>query len=87
MVEDLGARVGIEVAGRLVGEHDGRPGPAPGDRNALLLSPGELGGTVRQAVGQPDLAGQLVHPRTVGLRPGELKRQDDVLLGRQHRQH
>src|SRR5437879_1648433 len=43
-VKDLAAGLRIEVAGRLVGEHDRRLRyERPRDRDALLLSPGELG--------------------------------------------
>ncbi len=50
--EDLGARLRVEVAGRLVGEDDGRPrDQRAGDRDALLLATGELGGPVAEAPG------------------------------------
>src|SRR3712207_8863865 len=40
----LGARAGVEVAGRLVGEHDGRLGDErAGDGDALLLAARHLG--------------------------------------------
>ena len=49
--EHLGAGLRVEVAGRLVGEHDRRPaGEGPGDRDALLLAAGELVRPVPQPV-------------------------------------
>ena len=54
-LEDLAARRGVEVAGRLVGEDDRRPrDERAGDRDALLLAAGELGRSVRAAVGEAD---------------------------------
>ena len=48
--EDVGGGVRVEVAGRLVGEHDRRAGrQGAGDRDALLLAAGQLGRAVRQA--------------------------------------
>src|SRR5688500_20217019 len=53
-LEDLAARGRVEVARRLVGEHDRWPGDeGAGDRHALLLAAGELRGPVREAIGQP----------------------------------
>ena len=47
--EDLGARAGVEVAGRLVGEDDLRPaGQGPGHGDPLLLAAGELARAVRR---------------------------------------
>ncbi len=50
--EHVLGRVGVEVAGRLVGEDQRGVGDdRAGDRDALLLAAGELGGEVVQAVG------------------------------------
>ncbi len=54
-LEDLVARAGIEVAGRLVGEQDQwRVGEGAGDGDALALSARELVRLVAHAIGQPD---------------------------------
>ena len=45
----------VEVAGGLVGEHDGRSADQrPGDRDPLPLAAGELGRPGLSAVGQAD---------------------------------
>jgi hypothetical protein len=50
--QDLLAGGLVEVAGRLVGEHDGRvPGQRPGDRDPLLLAARQLAGAVASPVG------------------------------------
>src|SRR4051794_11362053 len=52
---DGGARAAVEVAGRLVGQHDRRPAhEGPGDGDALALPAGDLSGTVMGAVAEPD---------------------------------
>src|SRR5262245_28340458 len=52
---DLGAGVGVEVAGRLVGEDDRRPGQdSAGDRDALALAARELGRGMTEAVREAD---------------------------------
>ena len=54
MISMRGARV--EVAGRLVGQEDGRVGDErAGDGDALLLAAGELRGVVAFAAGQADV--------------------------------
>ena len=85
--ENLGARLRVEIPGRLVGEDDRRLAheSAP-DCDSLLLSSGELRGTMRPAVLEPDLLHQLGNPGLVGLLTRDRKRQDDVFLGVQHRQ-
>src|SRR5947209_3946579 len=66
---DGGARAAVEVAGRLVGQHDRRPADqGPGDGDALALAAGDLGGTVMGAVAEPDPGKRLgraplAHPR------------------------
>ena len=45
----------VEIAGRLVGEHDGGlADQSPGDGDPLALPPRELGGTDMRALGQAD---------------------------------
>src|SRR3954470_20062237 len=62
-VEHLVGGLRVEVAGRLVGEHDGRPvDQRAGHRHALLLAAGELGGSMGQAVAEADGVDQLVVP-------------------------
>ena len=86
-VEDLAARRRVEVARRLVGEHDGRPRDERArDRDSLLLAAGELGRPVRETLREPDLAvSSSTHSRS-GFVSGQLEREDDVLLAREHRQ-
>ena len=53
-VEDLLAGLGVQVAGGLVGQQQGRVvDQGPGDGHPLLLAAGELGRLVVQAVPQP----------------------------------
>ena len=53
-LEDLGAGRRVEVAGGLVGEHDVRLGDErSGDRDALLLAAGELGGRCERRSPRP----------------------------------
>ena len=87
-LEDLAARLRVEVAGRLVGEHDGRlRDERARDGDALLLAAGELGGAVAAAVVQADLvrAGRRRSPCRAS-RPAMRERQEHVLVGGQHRQ-
>ena len=78
--EHLASGAGVERSGRLVGEHDLRPGDErPGDRDPLLLSAGELRGTVAQALLQPDARGDLAHRRAPRAATVEAQRQADVL--------
>ncbi len=71
---------GVQRSGRLVGEHDLGPGDErPGDRDALLLAAGELGGTVAQALVQPDPRRDLAHLRAPRAATVEAQRQADVL--------
>ena len=49
----------VEVPGGLVGEDHARPDDErPGDRDALLLAAGEMGGEMRGAIGEADLLEQ-----------------------------
>jgi len=53
--EHLGARVGVEVAGRLVGEDQrGLGHQSPGDPDPLLLAARELGGLMVQSIAQAE---------------------------------
>ena len=85
-VEHVGGRLGVEVAGRLVGEHHGRTrDQRAGDRDALLLAARQLGGPVRQAVAQADGVDHRVEPLVVDGGAGERQRERDVLPRGQHR--
>ena len=54
-LEDLVARLAVEVAGGLVGQQQRRPlDQGPGDGHPLALAAGHLVGAVAHAVGQPD---------------------------------
>ena len=58
------ARLGVELAGRLVGEEELRAvGERPGDRDALLLAARQLVRPVLRPVRQPDDVEQLRDPR------------------------
>ena len=58
--DDLGAGVGVEVAGRLVGEQDARAiDQGAGDGGALHLAAGQLARLVLQAMPQADAVEQL----------------------------
>src|SRR3954451_10679023 len=86
-VEDLGARGGVEVAGRLVREDDRRTrGERPGDGHTLLLASRELRWPVGAAVVEAGPLDDLFDPLLVDLAAGELERKPDVLLRVQHRE-
>ena len=58
-LDDLAARGAVEVAGRLVGQHDRRiVGQRARDRHALLLAAGQLRRVVMAAIRQPDVGEQ-----------------------------
>ncbi len=58
--EDVGAVGGVEVAGGLVGEDDGRTqDEGAGEGDALLLAAGELDGVVMHAIAEADAGEQL----------------------------
>ena len=80
--QDLLRGGGVQVAGRLVGEDQRRVGDQrAGDRDALLLAAGQLGGQVVDAVAQPDLAQRAPAPGAGARRaaePGVGERQLDV---------
>ena len=84
--QELGQhRVGgmlVEIAGRLVGEHQRRPvGERPGDGDALLLAAGKLGRPVVEPRAEPELAEQLLGAGAGGVGVGAVDdvRQHDVL--------
>ena len=69
-VEDLGAGRVVEVAGRLVGEEERRPGhERPGDRDALLLAGRQLVGLVALLAGQVDELDRRRGSRSAAARP------------------
>jgi hypothetical protein len=81
------ARLGVEVAGRLVREDHHRTGHQRArDRDALLLAARQLGWPVAAALLQPDGDEQPLEPLAVDLVAGDPRRQQDVLLDRQGRQ-
>ena len=62
-VEDLGAGRVVEVAGRLVGEEERRPGDErPGDRDPLLLAGRQLVGLVVLLAGEVDEGDDVADP-------------------------
>ena len=70
----------VEVSGGLVGEHDlGSAGERARDRDALLLTSGQLRRAVFQARAQPDDVDDVVEPCLVGIATGERERKRDVL--------
>src|ERR1700733_7081680 len=82
----LAGGVGVQVAGRLVGEDQRGPGEErSGAGGALLLAPRELARAVRQPVGDSELTDQVVEPPSVDLRVGELGWKRDVVAGAQRR--
>ena len=84
--EHLVGGLRVEVAGRLVGEHHRRAVDQRARHgDALLLTAGQLGRPVGEPVAEADGVDQLVEPLLVGLLAGERERQQDVLLGGQHR--
>jgi hypothetical protein len=85
-VDDAASTVSIEIPGRLVGEQDARGvRECPGDRDALLLTAGELAWKVVQPVGEPDAAEQLARARRGTVLAAELERHLHVLRGRERR--
>ena len=82
------ARLGIEVAGRLVGEQQRRiVGERPRNGDALLLSAGKLGRAVLHAVAQAEQVEQFFRAplRVAHGFACELHRQQDVFQRRQRR--
>ena len=86
MIDDLLAGRLVEIAGRLVGDEDGRIGrQRAGQRDALLLAAGELRRIVMQALAKPDRC-QLLRGAIsrVGI-AGEFQRHRDVFQRRHGR--
>ena len=80
---------GVEIAGRLVGEHQRRlAGERARDRHALHLAARELGRLVLHPVGEADLLEQLLDPLLALARARALEQQRhlDVLVGGDLRQ-
>ena len=85
--EHFGAGDGVEVAGRLVGEHQLRLGnQRAGDGHALLLATGQFIRSVVQALLQSQGIDEQIEPGTVGLITGQSQRHEDVLLCGEHGQ-
>src|SRR5439155_14582643 len=86
-LEDLAARLRVEVARRLVGEDDGGlRNQGAGDRDALLLTAGQLRGAVLTPVLQTDVLEELLEPGSIDLLARDRQGERDVLLRREHRQ-
>src|SRR4051812_9062385 len=80
-LEDRAAGAAVEGAGRLVGEdHVGLADQRAGDRHALLLAAGELGGTVASALAEPDALEHVADRGAGEPLPGQPRWQRDVLL-------
>ena len=89
-VQDLVARLAVEVAGRLVAQQQGRVGDdRAGDADALLLAAGELPRVVSaRGCVSPTIA-SAVATCCLPLGLGQVRQQQrqlDVALGREHRQ-
>jgi hypothetical protein len=79
-VEDVRGRAGVEVPGRLVGEHDIRAGDqGAGAGDALLLAAGQLGRLVAQPVAEADRVDHRGQPFLIGLPAGQVEGKRDVL--------
>src|SRR5262249_5702130 len=83
-VDDLGPSSLVEIAGRLVGDEDGRVWrQRPGKRYALLLAAGKLGRIVLPPLAQTH-GGKLACGALVGVsESGKLQRHGDVFQRRQ----
>ena len=79
----------VEIAGRLVGEHELRLGDqGASHRRALPLAAGELRGPVGEAFGEPDPREnrRRALPRRLGIHAPYQQRHRDILEGREFRQ-
>jgi hypothetical protein len=84
--QDLVARLGVEVAGRLVGEHHRRlRDQRARHRHALLLAAGQLGRAVGEPIRETNGVDQAAQPLVVDATAGDRERQHDVLLSREDR--
>src|SRR6059058_618104 len=84
--QDLARVLGIQVAGRLVRQHELRlADERPGDRHALQLAAGKLARRALLAAGKTDGGDDALHPGRIADAAQE-ERQADVLLDAQLRQ-
>ena len=84
--QELVAGSRVQVAGRLVGEHDLRAG----DQRArtgdpLLLAARQFRGFVTEPVSEAGRVDDLVEPGTIHVPPGDVQRERDVLLRSERR--
>jgi len=85
-VDDLRAGGTIEIAGRLIGQQDGRPtGERPGHGHALLLAAGQLDGVMSHAIGEPYGLEQLRGSLAGAPIPAQFQRDGDVFHRGQRR--
>ena len=87
IIDDRLAGRAIEIAGRLVGQQQRRPGDkGAGDRDALLLAAGKLPRIMPQAMPEPDPPQRrLGHRERIAL-SGQFERDRDILARRHRRQ-
>ncbi len=81
--------LGIKIACRLVGQHDGGTGDqGAGDRDPLLLSTRQFRGPVLQAISNPKQVGEMVEVFPIELfrATGNFMRQQDIVHGAEGRQ-
>ncbi len=79
-VRDLAAGAGVEVAGRLVGDEDGRfDGKRARDRDPLLLAAGKLRGVVRKTAAKADPLKHRTRPVERIAAAGKLQRHGHIL--------
>ena len=78
--QQVGALLGLELAGRLVGEqHRGAADQGAGEGGALALGGGQLAGALVVPVGEADALEQRVDRLGLGRAAGDQQRQGDVL--------
>ena len=84
--DDLLAGFGIQVAGGLVGQDNGRFGSqGPGDGHPLLLPPGQLVGHAAQFFLQAKQGDDFFQEPFVGTFPVQLHGQNNVFIGTENR--
>ena len=85
-LDDVVAGGAVEIARRLVREHDHRlVGQRPRDRDALLLAARQLRRVVMAAILEPDFDEQAARARGGIAPPGDFHRHEDVLERGQRR--
>ena len=85
-VDDPAARLGIEIAGRLVGEQDLRPiDERARERDALLFAAGKLCRVMGDALAESDASQQLQTERAGGAIATQLHRNHYIFHGRERR--